>query len=76
MKTRNQINTRKCRERAVWMLSTRLSRLKRVDSAGDIPSPVMSAAGAAMKMVMKYAINWRLLYATHRCSAGHCNDKY
>ena len=76
MKIKNQINTRKWRDRAVWMLSTRLSRLKRVDSAGDIPSPVMSAAGAAMKMVMKYAINWRLLYATHPCSAGHCNDKY
>jgi hypothetical protein len=29
-----------------------------------------------MKMVMKYAINSRLLYATHPCSAGHCNDKY
>lgn len=76
MKIKNQTNTRKWRDRAVWMLSTRLSRLNRVDSAGDIPSPVMSAAGAATKMVMKYAINWRLLYATHPCSAGHCNDKY
>ena len=45
MKIKNQTNTRKWRDRAVWMLSTRLSRLNRVDSAGDIPSPVMSAAG-------------------------------
>ena len=29
-----------------------------------MPSPVMSAAGAAMKIVKKYANNWRLLYAT------------
>jgi hypothetical protein len=28
-------------------------RLKRVDSAGDMPSPVTSASGAAMKIVMK-----------------------
>ena len=76
MKNRNQTSTRKCRDRAVWMLSTRLIRLKRVDSAGDMPSPVMSAAGAAMKIVTKYASNWRLLYATHPCSAGHCNDRY
>ena len=50
--------------------------LERVDSAGDIPRPVMSSAGVAMKTVLRYAINWRLLYATHPCSAGHCNDKY
>ena len=53
MKTRNQTSTRKCSERAVWMLRTLLTRLKRVDSAGDIPRPVMSASGAATKTVMK-----------------------
>ena len=53
MNTRNQTSTRKCRDRAVWMLSTLLIRLKRVDSAGDMPSPVMSASGAATKIVMK-----------------------
>ena len=53
MKNKNQTSTRKCRDRAVWMLSARLIRLKRVDSAGDMPSPVMSAAGAAMKIVTK-----------------------
>ena len=76
MKTRNQTSTRKCRDRAVWMLSTRLIRLKRVDSAGDMPSPVMSASGAATKIVTKYASSWRLLYATQPCSVGHCNDRY
>ena len=53
MKTRNQTSTRKCSERAVWMLKTVLIRLKRVDSAGDMPRPVMSASGAATKTVMK-----------------------
>ncbi len=53
MNTRNQTSTRKCSERAVWMLSTLLIRLNRVDSAGDMPSPVMKASGAAMKIVMK-----------------------
>ncbi len=53
MKTRNQTSTRKCSERAVWMLKILLIRLKRVDSAGDMPSPVMSASGAATKTVMK-----------------------
>ncbi len=45
--------TRKCGERAVWMLSTELIRLNRVDSAGDIPRPVMIANGPAMKTVTK-----------------------
>jgi len=53
MKTRNQASTRKCSERAVWMLKILLIRLKRVESAGDMPSPVMSASGAATKTVMK-----------------------
>ena len=53
MKTRNQTSTRKCSERAVWMLSSLLIRLKRVDSAGDMPRPVRSASGAATKTVMK-----------------------
>ena len=53
MKSRNQTSTRKCSERAVWMLSTVLIRLKRVDSAGDMPRPVMRASGAATKTVMK-----------------------
>ena len=53
MKTRNQTSTRKCSDRAVWMLSTLLIRLKRVDSAGDMPSPVISASGAATKTVTK-----------------------
>ncbi len=54
----NQVKTRKCTDRAVWMLSTRLSRLKRVDSAGDIPSPVINARGAATKTVTKSASSW------------------
>ena len=53
MKIRNQTSTRKCRDRAVWMLKIRLIRLKRVDSAGDMPRPVISASGAAMKTVTK-----------------------
>ena len=53
MNNRNQTSTRKCSDRAVWMLSTVLIRLNRVDSAGDMPSPVMSASGAATKTVMK-----------------------
>ena len=53
MKTRNQTSTRKCSERAVWMLNTLLIRLKRVDSAGDMPRPVTRASGAATKTVMK-----------------------
>ena len=53
MKTRNQTSTRKCSERAVWMLKTLLIRLKRVDSAGDMPSPVISASGAATNTVTK-----------------------
>ncbi len=43
------------RDRAVWMLRSLLIRLKRVDRAGDMPSPVMSASGAATKSVTKYA---------------------
>jgi len=61
MKMRNQTNTKKCSDRAVWMLSTLLSRLNRVDNAGDIPSPASSASGAAMNTVMKHANCWRLL---------------
>ena len=53
MNSTNQTNTRKCSERAVWMLSSLLIRLKRVDSAGDMPSPVTKASGAATKIVMK-----------------------
>ena len=53
MKNRNQTSTRKCSERAVWMLSNLLIRLKRVESAGDMPSPVISASGAATKTVTK-----------------------
>ncbi len=53
MKSKNQTSTRKCSERAVWMLSILLIRLKRVDSAGDMPSPVIRASGAATKTVMK-----------------------
>ena len=53
MKTRNQTSTRKCSERAVWMLRIVLTRLKRVELAGDIPKPVIEASGAATKMVMK-----------------------
>ena len=43
------------------MLSTLLTALKRVESAGDIPRPVISASGAAMKIVTKYASICRLL---------------
>ena len=53
MNTKNHTNTRKCSERAVWMLKILLTRLKRVDSAGDMPRPVISASGAAMNTVMK-----------------------
>jgi hypothetical protein len=53
MKTRNQQSTRKCSERAVWMLKIVLTRVKRADSAGDMPRPVMRASGAATKTVMK-----------------------
>ena len=53
MKNRNHTNTRKCSERASWMLNRLLIGLNRVDSAGDMPSPVINASGAAMKMVMK-----------------------
>ena len=53
MKSRNQTSTRKCSERAAWMLSTLLMRRKRVDSAGDMPSPVTRASGAAMNTVTK-----------------------
>jgi hypothetical protein len=53
MKTRNQTSTRKCSERAVWMLNGLLIRLNRVDSAGDMPRPVTRASGAATNTVMK-----------------------
>jgi len=53
MNSRNQTSTRKCSERAVWMLNTVLIRRYRVDNAGDIPRPMMNAIGAAMKIVMK-----------------------
>ena len=53
MKTRNQTITRKCRDRANWMESTLLMRRNRVDSAGDIPSPLTSANGAATNTVTK-----------------------
>ena len=53
MNIKNQTSTRKCSERAVWMLKIVLTRLNRVDSAGDMPSPVIRASGAAMKTVMK-----------------------
>ena len=46
-------STRKCSERAAWMLSRLLMRVNRVESAGDMPSPVTSASGAAKKTVMK-----------------------
>jgi hypothetical protein len=53
MKSRNQQGTRKCSERAVWMLKIVLTRVKRADSAGDMPRTVMRASGAATKTVMK-----------------------
>ena len=53
MNTRNQHSTRKCSDRATWMLSGLLIRLNRVESAGDIPRPVIRASGAATKTVMK-----------------------
>lgn len=51
MNPRNQHRTRKCGERAVWMDSTELIRRNRVDSAGDIPSPVTMASGPATNTV-------------------------
>jgi hypothetical protein len=53
MNTTNQTITRKCTERASWMLNTLLNRRNRVDSAGDMPNPVISASGAATNTVMK-----------------------
>ena len=53
MKITNQTSTRKCSERAIWMLKILLTRLNRVDSAGDMPSPVMRASGAATNTVTK-----------------------
>ena len=53
MKNRNQQSTRKCSDRATWMLKTELTFRKRVDRAGDIPNPVISASGAATKTVTK-----------------------
>ena len=53
MNSRNQHSTRKCSDRATWMLNTELIHRNRVDSAGDMPSPVISASGAATKTVMK-----------------------
>src|SRR5689334_4915534 len=76
MKNRNQHRTRKCSDRAVWIDSRLLTRLKRVESAGDMPRPVISASGAAMNTVRKYASNCRPLYAVHPCSVGQCNDRY
>src|SRR6185312_13478267 len=76
MKNRNQHSTRKCSERAVWMLSNLLTRLNRVDSAGDMPSPVIKASGAATKTVRKYAVICRPLYAAQLLSTGQSSDKY
>ena len=53
MNTTNQHRTAKWNDRATWMLNTELIRRNRVDSAGDIPRPVMRASGAAMKTVTK-----------------------
>jgi len=53
MKNRSHVMTRKCSERAVWMLRTELTRRKRVDRAGDPPSPVMTARGPATNTLMK-----------------------
>ena len=58
------------------MLKTVLIRLKRVESAGDIPKPVISASGAATKTVMKYAICCRLLYAVQPLSVGQWSERY
>jgi hypothetical protein len=53
MKNKNQTMIRKGSGRAAWMLSTELTQRMRVDSACESPSPVRSAAGAAMKTVKK-----------------------
>jgi hypothetical protein len=39
--------------RAVWMLNVLLIRLNRIESAGDMPRPVIRASGAATKTVTK-----------------------
>jgi hypothetical protein len=62
MKKMKYSKTRKCNERACWMLNRLLITVRRIDSAGDIPRPVITAAGAAMKTVVKYAA------AAARCS--------
>jgi hypothetical protein len=61
MNTTNQHRTRKCRVLAIWMLKIELTHRNFVESAGDIPSPVMSASGAATNTVRKYAMSCRLL---------------
>ena len=53
MNITNQHSTAKCSERATWMLKIELIQRNRVDSAGDIPSPVMRASGAATNTVRK-----------------------
>src|SRR5690625_6928023 len=47
MNTTNQTITRAWIERASWMLKYLLNLPNRVDSVGDIPSPVIIASGAA-----------------------------
>ncbi len=61
MKNRKYTSTTKCSERACWMLRRLLSQWTRCDSAGDIPRPVINAAGAAMKTVVKYDSSCRPL---------------
>jgi hypothetical protein len=59
------------------MLNRLLITVRRIDSAGDIPNPVISAAGAAMKTTVKYASNCKPLYATHPLSlVGQSSDRY
>jgi hypothetical protein len=53
MNTRNQHSTRKWSDRATWMLSGLLILSNRVERAGDIPRPVISASGAATNTVTK-----------------------
>src|SRR3954454_3906732 len=76
MNNRNQHKTRKCSDRATWILSSLLSRRKLVESAGDMPRPVSIAAGAAMKIVTKYASCCSALYAIQLFPFGQSSDRY
>src|SRR5664280_51767 len=68
MNSRNQTRTRKCSERAAWMLSTLLIRLNRVDNAGDIPMGGLQQPAA--DRLLRHGLRGRSARAHHRPAAG------